>query len=152
MDTLSTITIMPSTKQEMDNFYMKAKNEILSGNENPLKLLRQLKAIEKVVGDLLKDKDVEDEILIEAEKYGQKQIEEYGVTFEVKEVGTKYDYNVTGDSTWQELKEKEEQIKQQRQEREKQLKAHNKEWVDADTGEVINPPVKTSKTKVTVKF
>jgi hypothetical protein len=136
----------------MDLFYQKVKNEIISEQENPLKVLRQLKAIEKIVADLQKDPDIEELILDEAEKYGQKQIEEYGVTFEIREVGAKYDFEATGDSKWKELKEREKQIQEERKEREKALKAHNQEWVDADTGEVINPPVKSSKTKVTVKF
>jgi hypothetical protein len=150
MNALSTITIMPSTRQEIDSFYQKAKTEIINGEENPLKILKQLKAVEKVVTELLKDKDIEDHILEEAEKYGQKKFEDYGVEFEVREIGARYDFNVTGDSTWQELKQKEEEIKRQRQEREKTLKAHKEEWVDSETGEVINPPVKSSKTKVTV--
>ena len=150
--TLSTISQMPETKEEIDSFVKKAKSEIINSNENPLKVLKQLKAIEKTVQTLLKDRDIEDYILEEAEKQGQKRFELYGVQFEVKETGTKYEFDTCNDSKWQELTEKEQEIQKDRKKREELLKSMNEEWVNPETGEIVHPAVKKSKTKVIVTF
>ena len=39
-NTLSTITILKEKKNEIKNFCDKAKNEILAGNDNSLKILK----------------------------------------------------------------------------------------------------------------
>ena len=152
MDALSTVTLLPGTKSEIDSYYVKAKQELLEGNRDPLTVLKQLKAYKELIESLLKDKEVEELILEEAEKYGEKRFDHDGAEFEIKDVGVKYDFYATGDSKWEELKQKEDQVAKERKEREQALKAHKDSWVDPDTGEVINPPVKKGQTKVVVKL
>ena len=150
METLSTITLLPSTRQEIDSFFVKAKDEILNSNRSPLEILKQLKAAEETIKSLLQDKDIEDHFLEAAERYGSKTFDNFGVTYQIKEVGTKYHFETCKDSKWQELKDREKQIAEKRKKREEALKAHNEEWADPETGEIIEPVYKTSKTKVTV--
>jgi len=152
MDTLSTITILPGNKKEVDSYYNNAKNELLNGNRDPLIILKHLKAYESIIKSLLADEEIEDTILNEAEKYGNKTFEYAGAEFQIKETGISYDYSNCNDSEWNDLKRQEEEIKKKRKEREETLKVHKEEWGDPETGEVIYPPVKKGKEKVILKL
>jgi hypothetical protein len=150
--TLSTINIFPSNEAEIKHYITTFKNEILSGNEDPLKVLKQLKFVEKTIAALLKDKDLEDHFLQEAEKYG-KSFEHLEIKFTVAEVGTRYDFSTCNDSVWNDLNLKEKELTENKKLRETFLKTIPIEGVaNADTGELIYPALKTSTTKVTVKL
>jgi len=150
---LSTITILPSSKEEMQKYYKSLKNEILEGNNDPLFVLKHLKYAEKVIGDILKDKDIETHFLLEAEKYSEKTFDHSGVTFTIQETGVSYDYASCGDSVWDDLNKQAESIKEQMKIRETMLKTLPYEGLaDTVTGEIIKPPLKSSKTKVAVRL
>ena len=59
---LSTINLMPTTSQEVSKMFTMVKNEILSGNENPLKLEVQLKAIEELIKKLRSDEEIKESV------------------------------------------------------------------------------------------
>lgn len=152
MTTLSTISIFPSNEAELKHYITTLKGEILSGNEDPLKVLRQLKFVEKTIASLLKDSELEEHFLEEANKYG-KSFTHADTKFTVQEVGTKYDYSTCNDPIWNDLAEKKEQISEEMKAREFFLKTIPIEGVASlDTGEVICPALKTSSTKVVVKL
>ena len=150
--TLSTINIFPSNEAEIKHYITTFKNEILSGNEDPLKVLKQLKFVEKTISALLKDKDLEDHFLQEAEKYG-KSFEHLETKFTVSEVGTRYDFSTCMDSVWNDMDLKEKELTANKKIRETFLKAIPIDGVaNPETGELIYPALKTSTTKVTVKI
>lgn len=151
MNTTSLMNAMASTKDEVQRFVSNAKNEILSGHENVLKIAVQLKAMEDTIEALRKDPEIKDAFIREAEKNG-KTFKLYGAEFQVKETGVKYDYSICNDSTYNELTAKMEALKNEIKSRETFLKSitHSIEAVDTKTGEMLNPPVKTSTTTVTI--
>jgi PIN domain nuclease of toxin-antitoxin system len=147
---LNVINTMPSTYMEISNFVLKAKSEMLSGNYNPLDIEIQLKAMEECIKMLRADDDIRLSVMKEAEKYG-KSFDYRGCKMCVKEVGVKYDYAATGDSTWAMLQAEVDGITEQKKAREKFLQNLPAEGVaDVNTGELITPPPKTSKTTVAV--
>lgn len=148
MTTLSVINVLPSTKEEVQSFVQDAKDRILAGYENPLKIASQLKAFEEVVKELRDDKDIKEITLKAAEKEG-KTFKQFGATFQVKEVGTKYDYSVCDDAEWNDLDEQIKKLTEKKKDREKFLQAVKGEVFDTN-GIQLHPPVKTSTTSVTV--
>ncbi|MFA7361988.1 MAG: hypothetical protein WC139_13230 [Candidatus Kapaibacterium sp.] len=152
MKTLSTITIFPSNDAELKHYITTLKDEILSGNDDPLKVLKQLKFVEKTISQLLKDKELEDHFYAEAVKYG-KTFRHLDTEFSIKEVGAKYDYLTCHDSVWDDLEKRKFEIDAKMKEREQFLKSIPLEGVaNALTGEIIYMPLKTSSTKVVVKL
>jgi hypothetical protein len=148
MTTLSVINILPSNKKEIQTFVQDAKNRILAGYENPLKIAVQLKSFEEVIKELRDDKDIKELILKEAEKEG-KSFKQFNAEFNIKEVGVKYDYSVCDDQQWNELDKQITGLIEKRTAREKFLKVIKGEVYDAN-GIHLNPPAKKSTTSVTV--
>lgn len=56
---LSTISVLPSGKEQVQVFVRKLKDEILANDKDPLKILVQLKYIEKTIAEVLKDEDLD---------------------------------------------------------------------------------------------
>jgi hypothetical protein len=147
----STLSIMPATKDEVAAFVAKFKEEMESGYSDPIKTLRNLKAIEAALEQMIKI--AMPYALDEAQKNG-KSFQQYGAKFEVKEVGVKYDYSHTNDTIYASLATKQAQIKEQMKQRETFLKSISGQQVviDEETGDVVTlyPPQKTSTTSVAV--
>lgn len=148
MTTLSVINVLPSTKAEIKSFVSDAKDRILAGDENPLKIASQLKAFEEVVKELRDDKEIKEATLKAAEKEG-KTFQQFGAEFQIKEVGVKYDYSVCDDQEWNDLDRMIKTLSEQKKDREKFLQAVKGEVFDTN-GIQLHPPVKTSTTSVTV--
>lgn len=149
MNALSTITVMPETKEALALYTSKVKEEILSGYENPLKIAKLLKSMEEIIDWLRSDKEIRDMIIREAGKYSEKTIREFGAEFQIKESGTKYDYSGCDDAVLIQLKKEQEKINQKVKEREAFLKNITDDTFD-ENGIKLNRPVKTSQTIVTV--
>jgi hypothetical protein len=147
---LSTITVLPSTQSELASFKRQIKAEILANDRDALEILKQLKFVEKLIADLLVDKDLEDHFLNEAEKYREKTFNHIGCDFTVAETGVKYDYKATGDPVWSDLNKKLETLKANIKVREKFLQNAGMGFVEPEFGVFVNAPPRTSKTKVTV--
>lgn len=149
---LSAINLLPSNNDEVKKFVTKVRNEILSGNDDPLKILIQLKMVEKTIDILLHDEEMERHFLCEAGKYGR-SFEYLNTHFDVREMGVKYAYNTCQDSTWNNLNDKKQAIEKQMKEREAFLKAIPDEGtVNPETGELLRKPAKSSITKVVIKL
>ena len=56
---ISTLSVLPSNRDQIRSFSRQLKDEILSGNTDPLKALVQLKFIEKMLEDILKDEELD---------------------------------------------------------------------------------------------
>ena len=147
---LSVIADAPITYVEIGNVIHGMKAELLSGDYNPLDVELKLKAIEEITKQLRADEDIRAFVLKEAEKYG-KSFEWKGAKMSIREVGVKYDYATTGDSTWAMLDAEEKAIKEQKKAREKFLQAVPPNGtVSPETGELIMPPAKSSTTSIAV--
>jgi len=151
---LSTISTLPSNKAELAKFSRMLKDEILAATKDPLPILVQLKIIEKVVADVLKDEEIKYHFLKEFLLYErEKFVEINGAKLEQRETGVKYDYNASGDIKWMDLDKKIRELTDDRKEREKLLQNLPPEgMVDPDNGNFINRPPKSSDTMVIVKI
>lgn len=76
----------------------------------------------------------------------------HGVEITEAETGVKYDYSKCNDSEWNSLTEKIEPLIELRKSREKFLQSIRKDWIDEETGEVINPPLRTGSTSYKLTF
>jgi hypothetical protein len=147
---LSTITVLPSNKVELAMYSRQIKAEILANDRDPLVILKQLKFVEKLIKDLLTDKELDDHFLTEAEKYKEKTFNHADCKFTVAETGVKYDYNATGDPVWYDLNKQIETLEANIKVREKFLQNAGEGFVEPNSGVFVNKPPRTSKTKVTV--
>lgn len=136
---LSFITQFNLTKTQIDNFVRKALEEIDTGLYNPLSIHLCLKAIEEVVKKI--KVGVADQVMLEAEKYG-KSFEYMGAKVQLTERRT-YDY--THDAAWFEIHSS---LKQ----REELLKHLSSPMADAETGEMIYPPLFKSTSVITISL
>ncbi len=146
METInSTLSVLPSTKEQIQIFADKLMNELDNGETDALQLLKVQKAFDKVF-DKIKDK-LREASIEAAEKYGKGKFGLNGAEYEVKEMGVKYNYEHCGDPKWKRLKE-------DLKDRETLLKSlkESMAMVDEETGEVITiyPPLKSSTTTVQI--
>lgn len=150
MTSISLITTLPSNKAEVATFVQDAKDRILAGYENPLKIASQLKAFEEVIKQLRDDKEIKEAVLKEAEKEG-KTFKLHGAEFQIKETGVKYDYTCCDDKEWNNLEKQINELIEKKKAREDILKTIKGEVFDNE-GTQLNPPSKSSTTSVTVKL
>jgi hypothetical protein len=148
--TISVINVLPSTKEEVRKFCQDAKQRILAGEENPLKIAAQLKSFEEVIEKLRGDDEIKAAFLNELFKHG-KSVQMFNSEFTAKEVGVKYDFSVCDDKTWSELDAKIKELTEKKKERETFLKTIKNDVFDPNGIQLI-PPIKTSTTQVTVKL
>jgi hypothetical protein len=150
---LATISTLPSNKAELAKFSRMLKDEILASNRDPLPILVQLKVIEKVVDDVLKDEGIKFHFLKEFLLYEkEKIIEVNGAKLEQRETGVKYDYNASGDIVWMDLDKAIKELAEKKKEREKFLQAipYDAGIVEPISGVFLTKPPKISHTKVKV--
>ena len=147
---LSTIADAPITYVEIGNLIHYMKQELLSGDYNPLDVELKLKAMEEMIKQLRSDEDIRQFVLAEAERHG-KSFEWRGAKMSIREVGVKYDYASTGDSEWALLDAEIKELTEKKKAREKFLQAMPVTGtVSPETGEMIYPPSKTSTTSIAV--
>jgi hypothetical protein len=149
MKTLAIINTLPANREQVATFTYELKKELLS-SKDILKEFAKIKYGEKIFAEILKDEDIENEILREFQLYeAEKIIEVLGTKISVSEVGTKYDYKASGDSVWNDLDKRIAFLTEKRKERETLLKTLPDEGlVDPETGLFITRAPKSSKTKV----
>lgn len=152
MEAISYLTVLPSTSDEIKRFSTQIINQVKSGEENPLKLLVLLRALESTAETIRKG--IEAEIMTEVDKYSEKSFEAFGSRLEKSEVGVAYDYAATGDRDWFQFNATVEGATVRRKEREAFLRALREPMtlLDHETGEIyeVRPPLKTSKSGVKV--
>lgn len=134
----------PSSAQQIEFFASSIINEVKNGNESPLRVLIQLRAMEKASKQILDG--IKDELITEGEKYPGKEFEMWGNKIEKTDVKTEYDYSVSGDTIWERLNTDSETAKSKLDDRQKFLRGLKEPMtvVDELTGEVvtIRPPQK----------
>lgn len=145
---LSTLSLLPESKEQVQRFAESIRLSVLSGQSNPLEVLARIKAVENTIKEVLEVKEIKDLARDEAEKYGERSFDYRGFRVELAEISPKYNYEGTGCPIWARLKEQADKATQALKDRETELKAmkSTQEIVDPDSGEIVkvNPPVKSS--------
>jgi hypothetical protein len=151
---LSTISILPSGKEQVQSFVRKLKDEILANDKEPLKILVHLKYIEKTIAEILKDEEIDYHFLKEFLLYDKdEQVKINGAELRQSEVGVKYFYEDSGDQVWFDLEKQIKELTEKKKEREKFLQnIPDGGTVDPNTGLFLTRPGKHSKTKVVCKL
>ena len=150
-----TVNKIPASKEEQAVLSSAMINSVLDGEIDPIKAVVQAKSLVETLTLFLKDKGVNDLVLLEVEKYG-KQTSKDGATIAIKEVGSKWDYSECGDPIYNRLSSQKAEIEEKLKEREVLFKATRepRTEVDEETGEVytVNPPSKSSTTSYAITF
>jgi hypothetical protein len=138
--------------QTIAQLSQQAINAITEGVINPITAHINLSRMEAAIKQVKDNGQVKDITLRELAKYGKKQ--SFGdCTLEEVEAGVKYDYSGCNDSTLAELEDMKARIDAQIKERQQMLKCIPVSgMVSPDTGEVVYPPAKSSKTTIKTTF
>lgn len=150
---ISTLNILPTTKDEIKNFTSMFLNELKSGNLDKSEIVRtaiKLKAVEKTVKDILEQKEYKRIMLesfqeIKGYDFGNAKVEE-------AEVGTSYNYSSTNDSELFDMEKEFKELKDKIEKRKDFLKTISSEVYGSD-GVQLFAPIKssTSSIKITLK-
>jgi hypothetical protein len=113
-------------------------------------LAENLAKMDLLIKEIKDNSNYKDYILNEVSKYGKSHITASGTKLEVAEVGTKYDYSLTGDLELKELEEQKAVIEFKIKERQTFLKAlkHPMEVLFGDELITLHPASKTSTTSI----
>jgi hypothetical protein len=143
-----------TTKEERTQLVREIFDEVLNGRINPLELHLRLKSAEEVIKQLTGLEPYKAILLDEAQKHG-KSFNYQTAKIDIREVGWKYNYSMSGSAELDELYKQQEAIS----ERIKALETYHKglptsgiQVLNPATGEVEThyPPAKTSTTSVAV--
>lgn len=130
----------------------RAISSVVNGEVDPITAYINISRMKKAI-DIYKDNvDVRDITLRELSKYGKKH--QFGdCRLEEAETDVKYDYSMCGDSKLADMYATLEALKADIKERETMLKHIPSSGVaDPDTGEVMFPPARSSKTVIKTTF
>lgn len=126
------------TKSEMKRFSDSMINDVLDGNVDPIQSVIQARYIYDAVGGFLKDKQVNETVVREIEKYGRDCIL-HGVQLQLRNTGVKYSFDGCNDPVYNELKRQLDELSAKIKAREEFLKhvpEDGLEVADPDTGEM----------------
>lgn len=161
LSTTSILALFETSRSQRESFVLDIVARIDAGEIDPLKVHLQIKAMEDVINRLTntdKKKNslaelagvYKNSLLEAASRYG-KSFELHNAKFEQKEVGTKYDYSVCEDVTYNELSAQMEDLKAKMKEREKFLQNVPEEGIaDPTNGNMIYRAAKSSTTSIAV--
>lgn len=129
-----------------------AVSAVVNGSVDPIKAHINVSRMEAAIKIYKDNEDVRRITLDELAKYGPTAT--FGdCKLEQAETSVKYDYSGCNDSTLAELYDQLEALKAKIKAREDMLKHLQPSGaVDPDTGEIMYPPVKTSKTSIKTTF
>jgi hypothetical protein len=147
--------LMPSTASQIQSFANGIVQSVRNGNEDPLDVLLQVRAMEKALKIILDN--VKPFAEREAEKYPGNKFEFRGNEFAKCDVKTEYDYTTSKDPIYERRLYEFEKAQKELKEREAFLKAIKEPitLVDDLTGEVVEVRAPLKKTvsglKITIK-
>ena len=148
---MSEIVLLRETKS-VTEMARNAISAITDGNIDPITAHINLSRMEAAIQQVKADERVKDITLRELAKYGKKRA--FGdCTLEECEAGVRYDYSMCNDDELAELESMKREIEQRIKARQATLKALPISGLaDPNTGAMIYPPAKSSKTTIKTTF
>lgn len=150
---LGALRLLASTQTQIDVFSDQLIAAVKEEGANPLEILVQLRAMEKVSARVIKE--IMDNAVTMIDRSNGKY-ELSGNLIERAEAGTRYDFTVCGDYIWEQRKSISDAAQTQLKEREDFLKSLKEpiQILVEETGELqlVRPPLRTSKTIVKVEI
>lgn len=150
---LGALKLLASTQTQVDIFSDQLIAAVKEEGANPLEILVQLRAMEKVSARVIKE--IMENAVTLIDRYNGK-FELAGNLIERAETGTKYNFEVCNDSVWEQRKSISESAQRQLKEREDFLKSLKEpiQILVEETGELatVRPPLRTSTTGVKVSI
>lgn len=143
----------PTSKSGVDQFVDEIRENILDYGEDALPYALMIKSMAEIVAVFNKEEEIQDAINNEFTYHAEKEFTERGVKYQVRETGVKYNFSGCGHSGWNDFDKLVKDATQKRKDIEttlKTIKSSSPELVDAETGEMLRPPSKTSTTKVII--
>jgi hypothetical protein len=153
MNNIELIKSGPQTGDQILEFQNEILDSVTNGFEDPLFLLVKLKAMSKALDGAIDS--IQEFALSEAQKHG-KSFAIYGAKVEVKEMGTKWFFDKTGDPIIARIAEQKDQIGKAEKDRQAFLKTLKEKvsFLDEESGEVftVYPARKESKTGIAISI
>lgn len=153
MSTTSILALFETDKAQRESFCMDLISRIDSGEADPLKVHLQIKCLESIIKMLNENTVYKSAVLDASEKQGAKTFQFHNAKFEIKEVGTKYDFSKCNDPLHAVLTQNLEIAKDELKERETLLKSVPAKGMDVRVNDelvTVYPPSKSSVTAVAV--
>lgn len=135
--------ILSLNKSSISSLIDQVCHSLTEGNEDPVKAL----VMGKKLDELSKKYNEKVRQLVSGKiklQKGESYIK-YDVEITEEETGVRYDYSKCNDAEWNQLNDEIEPLLAKRKEREEFLKTIRKEFVDEETGEIIQPPLRSGK-------
>ena len=153
MNNIELIKSGPQTGDQILEFQNEILDSVTNGFEDPLFLLVKIKAFTKALDGAIDS--IQEFALSEAQKHG-KSFAIYGAKVEVKEMGTKWYFDKTGDPVIARIAEQKDQIGKAEKDRQAFLKTLKEKtsFLDEESGEVftVYPARKESKTGIAISI
>jgi hypothetical protein len=153
MNNIELIKSGPHTGDQILDFQNDILDSVTNGFEDPLFLLVKLKAFTKALDGAIDS--IQEYALSEAQKHG-KSFAIYGAKVEVKEMGSKWYFDKTGDPIIARIAEQKDQISKAEKDRQAFLKTLKEKmsFLDEESGEVftVYPARKESKTGIAISI
>ena len=144
----SIAALFPETKSEIKSFAEQMISSVLYGYTDPLKVKVQLAAMKKTIEEIEGSQDFKNCVMNEAEKYHKLELANlYNSKIEIKETGTKYDYEGAGCEEYNVLIAQKKELDERVKQLENDMKAGR---INQVTGEIVIP--KATKTSTTAIF
>lgn len=155
MTTTSILSLFETSKEQRQSFALGVIDALEQGEVDPLKVHLQVKCMEDIIKLLNSNTIYKSAVLEAAEKHGQKSFEFMNSKVEIKEMGTRYEFEKCNDTEWELLDSTAKTSANNLKERETFLKtvpSKGLEIVDKVTGEMVTiyPPSKSSTTSVAI--
>lgn len=151
MDNLPTspmgvLSMMANTQTSIDYFSDSVIALVKNGEENAIKVLVQMKAMERATERITKE--IKDNCMREADLYPGTSFEYLGNTIQKVDVRTEYDFTACEDPEWNRLENTIKSLKVLQKQRESFLRGSGEPFaiLNEETGEVnkVYPPIKKS--------
>lgn len=140
------LSALPKTRYELNTYFAAVKDIALSGSDDIIAIAQKINIMGRIVELFEKDKDIQDYLLSEADKYAKGERSD----IQVKEVGVKYDFSECNHPKLQRLEDQKQALEAEIKAIKETLKIKGATEIDADTGEIYqtNKAARSSTTKV----
>jgi hypothetical protein len=154
MNNIELIKSGPTNGPEILDFQDEIAESVENGFEDPLNLFIRLKALSNAIDGAMSK--IQSAALEEAQKHGQKSFGYLNAKIEIREMGTKWFFDKTGDPIIYRIEATKKEISEKEKDRQAFLKTLKEKttFLDEETGEVfeVYPARKESKTGLALSF